>query len=137
MIQDGFTLGEYNSRSGIYALVNTENNKVYIGKSIRTFGRVDGHINGSTSPEMIEDYERHGLDAFVFLHLLTAPQDSHSAYENLVIAYLMMYGIELYNKVDSPNGKLLKKIEDSMDGLEGRNPEELAEILERIKGFLE
>lgn len=93
--------GEYSkfSYSGIYGIVNTINNKIYIGSSSLISRRVSKHFselrnNRHTNKKLQDDYNKYGLDKFRVICL-----EETKELNTREVYYQLHYGIDvIYNE---------------------------------------
>ena len=108
--------------SGIYCIVCSEKQKLYIGLSDNPLSRVQQHakqlLSGSHSnKELSRDVANLGLCKFKFIYIIGCEKEDLVDYENKAIAYFSYIGKEsyLYNCVRKINGERIAGIHEAYD----------------------
>lgn len=103
-------------KSGIYAIINHSNNKLYLGESVFTFKRLATHKRElkkgiHKNQSLQDDYSKHHKH-FEFKVLFQCPEDELNYYEALMIKEAINQGFEVYNIIKNPFKDLAVKIEE-------------------------
>lgn len=103
-------------KSGIYAIINHEYSKIYLGQSVKTFTRLNTHKRElkkgiHKNKALQDDYSKHHKQ-FEFKVLFQCPQDELSYYEGLMIQEAIKQGFEVYNIIKNPFKELAIKQEE-------------------------
>lgn len=93
-------------KTGIYAIVNTRLNRVYVGESINVFARMQGHksmILQADWKDIAKDYKDNQKNfKFIILELMKNPTKRQlRGKEGEWIAKFIMDGYSPYNKIDN------------------------------------
>jgi group I intron endonuclease len=103
-------------KSGIYAIINHANNKLYLGQSVKTYTRLNTHKrelkkNTHRNKGLQEDYNSNPKQ-FEFKVLFQCPVDDLNYYEALMIQEAIKQGFEVYNIILNPFKELTVKVEE-------------------------
>jgi len=108
--------------SGIYAIINQANGKVYMGQSVKTYSRLNGQKrqlrnNTHCNKQLQSEYQANPKQ-FIFKVLFQCPPDELNYYEALMIQEAMKQGFEVYNIIKNPFKDLAIQIEERKQGYE-------------------
>jgi len=97
MYKQKMCIGWTKKISGIYAWINENNGKMYIGQTSNFCKRVYGEMNGFKNkqnqdmPKLFNAIQKHGIDKFRVVRLLECPKEYLNKTEQLLIKYYNTY----------------------------------------------
>jgi len=100
-------------RCGIYCIKNIINNKVYIGKSINIYRRINEHINmlnakrKDENPHLIKAWHKYGVNSFEYSVIEYLERDEKN------VAARELYWIKQFNSLNKEYGYNLRSDSDS------------------------